>query len=350
MAPSLILVLLFSLRVFALTPDPSGQSKIGNGQHLSNIGSQCLSSLDCGANGNTACCAFLPQTGGQTIGICSACGATTEQGKQGCGFGDDQGRNLVGDPQICPAGSFVPEGSVSGTGMMGPRTLKRLAKYEQRRAVQLQLQQQQQKHQQPRSVPPLRRQEGAVQLPDPALDAGAGNGKNAQFITGRCVNSRDCGASQTDLKNVCCASMMDIATGQTVGVCSGSAVGNTAPKLGCGFGDGLPNSAVSSLPSSPFSPGNITTPPPFITQPPPVTLPDPNLDAGKGNQQNQQFITGACINSKDCGAQQDDLANVCCAGVLTGGQLVGVCSGSAVAHESPKTGCGFGDEKANSAE
>lgn len=375
---SLVLFVVCALPCLALTPDPSGQSKVGNGAHQSSIGSQCLSSLDCGANGNIACCAFLPQAGGPTIGICSGCGATTQAGKQGCGFGD-QGTNVAGQPQVCPASSFAQGaaagGAGAGAGAASPPSSapaanassscitarsRRTAKHEQRLAAQQQ-------------SPVLERQ--AAQLPDPTLDAGAGNGKNAQFITGRCVDANDCGASQSDLTKVCCASVVDKATGQTVGVCSGSAVGNAAPKLGCGFGDGLANSAlaantagtVAAPPSSSSggascdtgnaaaanaaaaAPPAASAAPPPVTQPQPARLPDPNLDAGKGNQQNKQFVTGACKSSKDCGAQQADLANVCCASVMSGGQVVGVCSGSAVGNVAPKMGCGFGDGKVNSA-
>lgn len=382
MGPSgLLLFFLYALPSLALTPDPSGASKVGNGAHQSSIGSQCLSSLDCGANGNTACCAFLPQAGGPTIGICSGCGATTQAGKQGCGFGD-QGTNVAGQPQVCPASSFAQgaaagvanntSASVAAAGAPLPPpsspppaaiassassssclTRRRNAKHEQRLAAQ--------------QAPVLERQ--AAQIPDPTLDAGAGNGKNAQFITGRCVNGNDCGASQSDLSKVCCASVLDQATGQTVGVCSGSAVGNAAPKLGCGFGDGLANSALANpastlaAASSSSSSGDAScdtgnaaaaggseaSAAPPVTQPQPAQLPDPSLDAGKGNQQNKQFVTGACTSSKDCGAQQADLANVCCASVMSGGQIVGVCSGSAVGNAAPKMGCGFGDGKINSA-
>lgn len=371
MGPSSLLLLLFTLQSFALTPDPSGQSKVGNGAHQSSIGSQCLSSLDCGANGNTACCAFAPQADGTTIGICSGCGATTQAGKQGCGFGD-QGTNVAGQPQVCPASSFAPQGAVaagatnnsvsagapseapaavaSGSSSSCVTKRRRSAKHEQRQAAQ---------------QPPVLQPQPA-QIPDPTLDSGAGNGKNAQFITGRCVNSNDCGASQPDLSKVCCASVVDKATGQTVGVCSGSAVGNAAPKLGCGFGDGLANAALAkpagaaassneaSCDTSSASANAAAAAPPApaappITQPQPAQLPDPSLDAGKGNQQNKQFVSGACTNSKDCGAQQADLANVCCASVMSAGQVVGVCSGSAVGNAAPKLGCGFGDGKINSA-
>ncbi|CAN8105186.1 unnamed protein product [Discula destructiva] len=414
-------LLIFALHAFALSPDPSGASKVGNGAHQSSIGSQCLSSLDCGANGNTACCAFLPRAGEATIGICSGCGATTQAGKQGCGFGDE-GKNVAGQPQVCPASSFAQGGTAAAAGgaaatggstnnteaagggaaaasppppppppvasaqaSTSPSTnctkrRRSSAKHEQRQAAQR---------------PPVLQPQPA-QLPDPKLERLAGNGKNEQFVTGRCDSAADCGASQTDLSKVCCASVPDAATGQTVGVCSGSAVGSAAPKMGCGFSDGLASSAAvakpavavavavaaaagagagagaaqggagtsggqaacdmagtlsssssSSADANPAAAASAQAAP--VLQPQPAQLPDPGLDSGKGNQQNKQFVTGACVDSKDCGAQQADLGNVCCASVMSGGQVVGVCSGSAVGNAAPKMGCGFGDGKANSA-
>lgn len=380
MAPSLTLLLLLSLRVLALSPDPSGQSKVGNGQHQSSIGSQCLSSLDCGANGNTACCATLPQAGGQTIGICSGCGATTQQGKQGCGFGD-AGKNVASDPQVCPASSFaqgvIPgaeaasnaSASVATSSSTSSSTTGRLRRVRSPNKKWDQRRQGAEAAQRRRGESGEEEKRQATALPDPTLDSGAGNGRNAQFVTGRCVGAKDCGAGQADLSNVCCASVVSQADGQTVGVCSGTAVGDAAPKLGCGFGDGLADSgadaaaaasggassssraSASSRASSPTKTKTTTAAAATATGAgaAAVTLPDPNLNAGKGNQQNKQFVTGACVNSKDCGASQSNLADVCCASVVSGGQTVGVCSGSAVGNAAPKTGCGFGDGKANSA-
>ncbi|KAG6357805.1 hypothetical protein INS49_013684 [Diaporthe citri] len=93
------------------------------------------------------------------------------------------------------------------------------------------------------------------QIPDPTLAAGNGNGKNQQFITGQCTDSTDCGAQQSDLTKVCCASVVDQASGKTVGTCSGSAVGNAAPKLGCGFGDGKANSGAGAAAAAPQASG-----------------------------------------------------------------------------------------------
>lgn len=377
---SALFTILLAVQTLALTPDPSGASKVGNAAHQSSIGSQCTSSLDCGANGNTACCAFLPQAGGATIGICSGCGATTQQGKQGCGFGDAGKASLASDPQICPASSFaggaLPSASNASSAPAGQSSsaastsaapaaaaaaaagdcttarVRRSTTPDRRRAAWL------------LSVDITGR---AQQLPDPSLDAGAGNAQHAQFVTGRCVSAADCGAGQADLSQVCCASVADAATGQLVGVCSGSAVGNVSPKQGCGFGDGLASSAAVATGSSTAAAGTTCQGGAAAAQSPAAAapaaasspaagssaggakLPDPSLDAGKGNQQNKQFVTGACINAKDCGASQADLSNVCCASVMSGGQVVGVCSGSAVGNAAPKLGCGFGDGKANAA-
>lgn len=115
-------------------------------------------------------------------------------------------------------------------GALAAGTTVRSAKHEQRQAAQ---------------KPPVLQAQPS-QIPDPTLAAGNGNGKNQQFITGQCTDSADCGAQQADLTKVCCASVVDQATGQTVGTCSGSAVGNAAPKLGCGFGDGKANSGAGA--------------------------------------------------------------------------------------------------------
>lgn len=262
MAPSplklLTLTLLFSLTggALALTPDPSGAAKVGNGQHQSSIGSQCQSSLDCGANGNTACCAFLPQAdGGETIGICSGCGATTQQGKQGCGFGDD-GAALAGDAQVCPASSFaggvLPGGSssaasASSAANAAPAVQAACAQSAAAFAAaaapaggSTTLVKSVTSAAAPTGAGVAKRQQ---QVPDPTLDAGKGNGQHEQFVTGACVDSRDCGAAVADLASVCCASVTSSA-GEVVGVCSGAAVGDAAPKMGCGFGDGKANSAA----------------------------------------------------------------------------------------------------------
>lgn len=389
--PSAFLTLLLAVQSsLALTPDPSGASKVGNAAHQSTVGSQCTSSLDCGANGNIACCAFLPQAGGgATIGICSGCGATTQQGKQGCGFGDAGKTNLAADPQVCPARSFA-QASAPGSSSSSPApsgaAAQQAASPSQPPAAAAAAASAPSSCQQAAKPPTPRRRSHrrsttkqerrtaahllasdllhafrrAQPLPDPSLDAGAGNGRHAQFVTGRCASARDCGASQADLGQVCCASVADASTGQTVGVCSGSAVGSAAPKMGCGFGDGLATSADAAGTTTTATSTDPACESPAVAAAAPAApapaaggaakLPDASLDAGKGNQQNKQFVTGACVNAKDCGASQADLANVCCASVMSSdGQVVGVCSGSAVGNAAPKMGCGFGDGKANAA-
>jgi hypothetical protein len=57
--------------------DPAGVPNVGNGNGEQFIGGQCLSAADCASG----CCA-LP------CGICSGPGASFQNGKQGCGFGD----------------------------------------------------------------------------------------------------------------------------------------------------------------------------------------------------------------------------------------------------------------------
>src|SRR5437762_1248846 len=56
--------------------DPAGAKNVGNGHGGQFIGGQCLSNADCGSG----CCA-------NPTGICSGPGASTQNGKTGCGFG-----------------------------------------------------------------------------------------------------------------------------------------------------------------------------------------------------------------------------------------------------------------------
>ncbi|KAL1859031.1 hypothetical protein Daus18300_009669 [Diaporthe australafricana] len=185
------------------------------------------------------------------------------------------------------------------------------------------------------------------QIPDPTLKAGNGNGKNAQFITGQCTDSTDCGASQTDLTKVCCASVVDQASGKTVGTCSGSAVGNAAPKLGCGFGDGKLNSgagagqaaqaagagaggaaaaatgsATNSAASGAAAAGGSC---------PPKSTND-SLGPGNVGVAGKQFVTGQCTSNGNC-------ASNCC--VLGGGsdKSIAVCRNEPALKPTEK--CGF---------
>ncbi|KAI3394121.1 hypothetical protein diail_3204 [Diaporthe ilicicola] len=193
------------------------------------------------------------------------------------------------------------------------------------------------------------------QIPDPTLAAGNGNGKNAQFITGQCTDSTDCGAQQSDLTKVCCASVVDQSTGQTVGTCSGSAVGNAAPKLGCGFGDGKANSGAGAAQASPAAAaaGGAASAAGSATNSaasgsassgssaaaaassggkcPPTTTND-SLGPGNVGVAGKQFVTGQCTSDGNC-------ASNCC--VLGGGsdKSIAVCRNEPAL--TPTQKCGF---------
>lgn len=192
------------------------------------------------------------------------------------------------------------------------------------------------------------------QIPDPTLAAGNGNGKNAQFITGQCTDSTDCGAQQSDLTKVCCASVKDQATGQTVGTCSGSAVGNAAPKLGCGFGDGKANSGAGAAQASSAAGGAAAAPAASGAASsnnaaasgaasggnaaaasggkcPPTSTND-SLGPGNVGVAGKQFVTGQCTSDGNC-------ASNCC--VLGGGsdKSIAVCRNEPALKPTEK--CGF---------
>ncbi|KAK2610283.1 hypothetical protein N8I77_003731 [Diaporthe amygdali] len=188
------------------------------------------------------------------------------------------------------------------------------------------------------------------QIPDPTLAAGNGNGKNQQFITGQCTDSTDCGAQQSDLTKVCCASVVDQATGKTVGTCSGSAVGNAAPKLGCGFGDGKANSGAGAAQASAggaASGGSATNTASGSASSgtassgsagaasggscPPKSTND-SLGPGNIGVAGKQFVTGQCTSDANC-------ASNCC--VLGGGtdKSIAVCRNEPALKPTEK--CGF---------
>lgn len=75
-----------------------------------------------------------------------------------------------------------------------------------------------------------------------------------------------------------------------------------------------------------------------LGSPAPIT-PDPNGAAHVGNGKGEQFITGACLSTADCG---QTAVPACCA-FIAGGAATGICSGVAVANVNGKAGCGFGD-------
>lgn len=212
----------------------------------------------------------------------------------------------------------------------------RSAKHEQRQAA---------------AKPPILQAQPS-QIPDPTLAAGNGNGKNQQFITGQCTDSTDCGAQQSDLTKVCCASVVD-SSGKTVGTCSGSAVGNAAPKLGCGFGDGKANSgagaaaatpaggaqsggaatnaAAGSASSAAASGGNAGAAAASGGKCPPTSTND-SLGPGNVGVAGKQFVTGQCTSDGNC-------ASNCC--VLGGGsdKSIAVCRNEPALKPTEK--CGF---------
>jgi len=148
--------------VAAVPPfDPSGAPHVGNGQGQQFITGQCLSDADCGSG----CCA-------KPTGICSGPGASTQQGKEGCGFG---GGGAAAPPP--PAAPAAPPAAAGGAFKGGP---------------------------------PF----------DPSGAAHVGNGKGQQFITGQCLSAADCGSG-------CCAGPS--------GICSGPGASTQAGKTGCGF-------------------------------------------------------------------------------------------------------------------
>lgn len=217
----------------------------------------------------------------------------------------------------------------------------RSAKHEQRQAAQ---------------KPPVLQAQPS-QIPDPTLAAGNGNGKNQQFITGQCTDSTDCGAQQSDLTKVCCASVVD-STGKTVGTCSGSAVGNAAPKLGCGFGDGKLNSGAGAGQAQAQAGGTASTAQAGGAQATgaasnnaasggnnnggaaaaasggkcPATTTNDSLGPGNVGVAGKQFVTGQCTSDGNC-------ASNCC--VLGGGsdKSIAVCRNEPALKPTEK--CGF---------
>ncbi|KAH8175161.1 hypothetical protein LIA77_03579 [Sarocladium implicatum] len=154
-----------------LTPDPSGDANIGNGQGLQFITGACLSNADCGSG----CCAGL--NGG---GICSGPAVGDAQGKTGCGFGGDGGDAGAAIPSPTPSqpAEIVDGGEEAGAG-------------------------------------------------NGATGAGAenvGTGNGSQFITGQCLSDADCASG-------CCAGK----AGSPDGVCSARLVAEENGKTGCGF-------------------------------------------------------------------------------------------------------------------
>jgi len=137
----------------------------GNGQGVQFIGGQCLSDADCGST----CCA-------NPTGICSGLGASTQNGKTGCGFGSTQAYTYI------TVVASVSSSTTSSTGVAHASS-------------------------------------GGPAF-DPAGTKNVGNAKGQQFIGGQCLSGADCGST-------CCAGPS--------GICSGLGAQTQAGKTGCGF-------------------------------------------------------------------------------------------------------------------
>lgn len=70
-----------AVSAMALTPNVSGAKDVGNGKAQQFTTGGCTSDADC----RSTCCAEISASG---LGICSAVGASTQNGKLGCGFTD----------------------------------------------------------------------------------------------------------------------------------------------------------------------------------------------------------------------------------------------------------------------
>ncbi|KIJ45422.1 hypothetical protein M422DRAFT_67198 [Sphaerobolus stellatus SS14] len=96
----------FATLVISAPPfDPAGVKNIGNGHGGQFIGGQCLSDADCGSG----CCA-------NPTGICSGPGASTQNGKTGCGFG---GGAPAPAPPAAPANAGGPPFDPAGAPHVG---------------------------------------------------------------------------------------------------------------------------------------------------------------------------------------------------------------------------------------
>ncbi|KAK2055156.1 hypothetical protein LY76DRAFT_521027 [Colletotrichum caudatum] len=224
-----------------LTPDPSGDKNVGNGQGAQFIGGACLSSKDCAS----ACCATL-----NGAGICSGVGAQFQAGKQGCGFGGGGGAAAAPAPpqgagQVAPSmESAEGNGSSANTGSAG------------------------------------------------SSNVGAGNGQ--QFITGQCLSDADCASG-------CCAGPKGACAARAVAeengksgcgfTGAGGAVGSSGGGGGGGGGGAAAENAAPSPPPqiAPSAGGGSSGASQGAAG---------SQNVGKGN--GQQFITGQCLSDADC--------------------------------------------------
>ena len=175
-----ILALLFNAAILVTAQanggppfDPSGQKNVGNGKGTQFIGGQCLATADCASG----CCAG-------PSGICSGPGASTQNGKTGCGFG---GSAATGDGNGgAPVVAAQKDSTAPATGAAAKPAS---------------------------GGPPF----------DASGDKNVGNGQGMQFIGGQCLGTADCGSG-------CCAGPS--------GICSGPGASTQNGKTGCGFESG----------------------------------------------------------------------------------------------------------------
>ncbi|KAK2031381.1 hypothetical protein LX32DRAFT_691776 [Colletotrichum zoysiae] len=174
-----------------LTPDPSGDKNVGNGQGAQFIGGACLSSKDCAS----ACCATL-----NGAGICSGVGAQFQAGKQGCGFGGGGAAAAPAPPQ--GAGQAAPSMESAAGNASSANT-------------------------------------GAAG----SSNVGAGNGQ--QFITGQCLSDADCASG-------CCAGPKGACAARAVAEENGkSGCGFTGAAGAAGSSGGGGAAAANAAPSPP---------------------------------------------------------------------------------------------------
>ncbi|KUJ16970.1 uncharacterized protein LY89DRAFT_707360 [Mollisia scopiformis] len=235
----------FSLLVSAVPPfDPAGAKNVGNGAGVQFIGGQCLSDADC----QSACCA-------NPTGICSGPGASTQNGKTGCGFGGSSSSSAVVAVSSAVAGANIAAASGTSAASTTPAN-------------------------------------GGPAF-DPAGAKNVGNGAGQQFIGGQCLSGADC-------QSTCCAGPS--------GICSGLGAQTQAGKTGCGFVSGSASNAGADTASSASAAAPVassTSAASTASKGGPAF--DPAGAKNVGNGQGTQFIGGQCLSGADC-------QSTCCAG------------------------------------
>ncbi|TAQ87877.1 hypothetical protein B7494_g3796 [Chlorociboria aeruginascens] len=215
--------------VWAVPPfDPAGAKNVGNGAGGQFIGGQCLSDTDCGSG----CCA-------NPTGICSGLGASTQNGKTGCGFVSGTSSPVSSSPVVAAAAS-IPTATIATSNVNGGPAF------------------------------------------DPAGVKNVGNGAGEQFIGGQCLSGADCAST-------CCAGPS--------GICSGIGAQTQAGKTGCGFVSGNVSEPASS--SVAVAAASVSTATSNASGGPAF---DPAGVKNVGNGAGGQFIGGQCLSAADCGS------------------------------------------------